>query len=153
MRALPCTNSVRRKGSRGNRLRRVSDLSRQCYLHLTGLLFYESILVYPSIYADNRCCVALPFFVAAVSLQGLGGIGAFFRVGFWGALPAELKGLEFVYRVPLMTHVSDFQNRVLKLIHPLVSDPSKVRFFLFLLCVFTSIERVDRFICVHSKPL
>ncbi|CAN0265156.1 unnamed protein product, partial [Ectocarpus fasciculatus] len=44
--------------------------------------------------------------------QGLGGIGAYFRVGFWGALPAELKGLEFVYRVPLMTHVSDFQNRV-----------------------------------------
>lgn len=60
--------------------------------------------------------------------QGLGGIGAFFRVGFWGALPAELKGLEFVYRVPLMTHVSDFQNRVLQLINPLVSDPAKVSF-------------------------
>ncbi|CAN0055320.1 unnamed protein product [Pylaiella littoralis] len=58
---------------------------------------------------------------------GLGGIGAFFRVGFWGALPAELKGLEFVYRVPLMTHVSDFQNRVLKLIYPLVADPTKVK--------------------------
>lgn len=57
----------------------------------------------------------------------MGGIGAFFRVGFWGALPAELKGLEFVYRVPLMTHVSDFQNRVLQLIYPLVSDPAKVR--------------------------
>lgn len=57
----------------------------------------------------------------------MGGIGAFFRVGFWGALPAELKGLEFVYRVPLMTHVSDFQNRVLKLIQPLVSDAAKVR--------------------------
>ncbi|CAB1104889.1 unnamed protein product [Ectocarpus sp. CCAP 1310/34] len=58
---------------------------------------------------------------------GLSGIGAFFRVGFWGALPAELKGLEFVYRVPLMTQFSDFQNRVLKLIQPLVSDAAKVR--------------------------
>lgn len=48
-------------------------------------------------------------------------------MGFWGALPLELKGMEFVYRVPLMTHVSDFQSRVLQLIHPLVSDPSKVR--------------------------
>ncbi|CAM9251564.1 unnamed protein product [Ascophyllum nodosum] len=58
---------------------------------------------------------------------GLSGIGAFFRVGFWGALPSELKGLEFVYRVPVMTHVSDFQNRVLQLIYPLVSDPAKVK--------------------------
>ncbi|CAM9911687.1 unnamed protein product, partial [Laminaria digitata] len=58
---------------------------------------------------------------------GLGGIGAFFRVGFWGALPLELKGLEFVYRVPLMTHVSDFQNRVLQLIYPLVADPANVK--------------------------
>lgn len=65
-------------------------------------------------------------FAQNTNAQGLGGIGAFFRVGFWGALPSELKGLEFVYRVPLMTHVSDFQNRVLKLIHPLVSDPAKV---------------------------
>ena len=71
------------------------------------------------------CVVAMPP-CRGFGLQGLGGIGAFFRVGFWGALPAELKGLEFVYRVPLMTHVSDFQNRVLKLIHPLVSDPAKV---------------------------
>lgn len=60
-------------------------------------------------------------------LQGLGGIGDFFRVGFWGALPAELKGQEFVYRVPLMTHVSDFQTRVLQLVFPLVSDDSKAR--------------------------
>jgi hypothetical protein len=30
--------------------------------------------------------------------QGLSGIGSFFRVGFWGGLPEELRGLEFVYR-------------------------------------------------------
>lgn len=65
----------------------------------------------------------------------MGGIGAFFRVGFWGALPAELKGMEFVYRVPLMTHVSDFQNRVLKLIYPLVSDPAKVLLWLVVECL------------------
>ncbi|CAM9401011.1 unnamed protein product [Chrysoparadoxa australica] len=59
--------------------------------------------------------------------QGINGIGAFFRVGFWGALPDELKGIEFVYRVPLMTHVSDFQKRVLQLIYPLVSTPDKVK--------------------------
>lgn len=58
--------------------------------------------------------------------QGLGGIGVFFRVGFWGALPEELRGVEFVYRVPLMTQMHDFKERMLQLVQPLVSDRSKV---------------------------
>lgn len=59
-------------------------------------------------------------------LQGLGGIGAFFRVGFWGAVPQELRGVEFVYRVPVMTQMHDFKERVLQLTRAMVSDPSKV---------------------------
>eukprot|EP00953_Heterococcus_sp_UTEX-ZZ885_P022749 12569-Heterococcus_DN1.PRE.2 len=59
----------------------------------------------------------------AQETQGLSGIGAFFRVGFWGGLPPELKGQEFVYRVPLMTQLGEFQKGILQLISPLVPNP------------------------------
>lgn len=84
---------------------------------------YCSLVFLPDILPPSM--PSKPFF-SSHYMKGLGGIGAFFRVGFWGALPAELKGLEFVYRVPLMTQFSDFQNRVLQLIYPLVPDPTKV---------------------------
>jgi Dock homology region 2 len=61
----------------------------------------------------------------AQETQGLSGIGAFFRVGFWGGLPPELKGQEFVYRVPLMTQIGEFQRGILQLIYPLVSGTDR----------------------------
>ncbi|CAN0367904.1 unnamed protein product, partial [Discosporangium mesarthrocarpum] len=58
--------------------------------------------------------------------QGISYLGSFFRVCFWGALPDDLKGMEFVYRVPPMTHVSEFQKKVVSIIKPHVSGEDKV---------------------------